>query len=520
MLSNLWEGWKSLVGEIAGKTPKQRKHKTNKKRAKEPQAQEVPLKQKKLPTKHKPVEPKVLKKDDFEVIEHDTSPLSDKEDFQKRVDPPKSFDVHEEYIETPEERLQRVDRKKTKVSHMSGKRKQLLWLNPGTEKLQQAIWALKNNGQLPDWAVHFNLTLHNNTIYFEGLPLLTHEEKIHAVKSEYFNPAGQATIAGITHVLQPKYANISKSNIANILRTFETYQLNFRRRRPPKILGRMILKKPGIIMCDMFFPSPKNGWEKVGGVLTMMDAYSRYVQCYVVEKKNKTLVRQGMLDFMQKFTSLGQLPRYILCDKGTDLAPAKAIMEMFRNGRTGDLVLHSKTGKPVNLVEGTQAQIQRRMQIFATSGLTDNPGLILEQICKSINNQPRPVRGNLTPLQLLALDKTGRNNVNANYKIPTTDNNGMRELFIGSNVRVLVMTMKQQLSNTVKGFAPKWSRDVYRVKKKMALSGNINNFRYFVDGLTESFYRHELLWIPPVVDKQVYDLVGTKDSTIYEDFSD
>ena len=96
----------------------------------------------------------------------------------------------------------------------------------------------------------------------------------------------------------------------------------------------------------------------------------------------------------------------------------------------------------------------------------------------------------------------------------------MRELFIGSHVRTLVMTMKEQLKNTVKGFAPKWSRDVYTVKRKKALPGNPNNFTYFVEGLTESFYRHELLWIPPNVDTEVYDLVGSKDATIYEDFSE
>ena len=112
----------------------------------------------------------------------------------------------------------------------------------------------------------------------------------------------------------------------------------------------MTLKKPGVIACDMFFPSKLQGWEK-SNVLVMMDCYSRYVQAYNLEKKNETLVEIAMNKFFQSFLSLGQLPSVIICDKGTDLAPAKKVMEKFRNGRKGDLVLHSKTGQPVNIVE-------------------------------------------------------------------------------------------------------------------------------------------------------------------------
>ena len=43
----------------------------------------------------------------------------------------------------------------------------------------------------------------------------------------------------------------------------------------------------------------------------------------------------------------------------------------------------------------------------------------------------------------------------------------------------------------------------------------------FLKGLTESYFRHELLWIPPSVDTEVYDMVDwKKDASIYEDFSD
>ena len=445
------------------------------------------------------------------------------EEYTQKIEPVKQYEIDSEYIETPEDRLNRIRKTKpTKVQTMSGKRRELLFINPGTEKIKQAEWALKNNGNLPDWATRFTeqLKIFDNKLYFENLPMVTKEEKIDLIKREYFDPAGQSTIHGIQHVLKPKYANISRKNIQNILRTFETYQLNFRRRYPPKVLGRMTLKKPGVIACDMFFPSKKHGWIK-SHVLVKMDCYSRYVQAYNLENKSKALVKIAMNNFFQKFLSLGQMPFVMICDKGTDLSPGKEVMEKFRNGRKGDLVMYSKTGKPVNIVEAMNSQIQRRMAVFRTSGITDNPGLILEQICESINKQPRPIRGNLTPLELLRLDKDGRKSVNANYKIPLADSTGLKELFIGSHVRTLVMTMKEQIKNTVKGFAPKWSKDVYVVERKRALAGNTNNFRYFLKGLTESYFRHELLWIPPSVDTEVYDMVDwKKDASIYEDFSD
>ena len=55
----------------------------------------------------------------------------------------------------------------------------------------------------------------------------------------------------------------------------------------------------------------------------------------------------------------------------------------------------------------------------------------------------------------------------------------------------------------MKGFAPKWSRDIFIVRKKTALQGNPNNFRYFLRDENQSYFRHELLWIPREVDREV-----------------
>ena len=85
------------------------------------------------------------------------------------------------------------------------------------------------------------------------------------------------------------------------------------------------------------------------------------------------------------------------------------------------------------------------------------------------------------------------------------DLKGLRELFKGSHVRVLLMTMKEQLQNKKKGFEPKWSSDIFRIKRKQALQGNPSHFRYFLHGEQESYFRHELLWVPSNTDTTILD---------------
>ena len=172
----------------------------------------------------------------------------------------------------------------------------------------------------------------------------------------------------------------------------------------------------------------------------------------------------------------------VLMDQGSDLVAAKEVIETYRRKAGVKMVFYSKVGKPVQLVEQTQAQIQRRMAVFRTSGLTDDASAILEDISTSINNQKRPDRGNLTPLQLLKLNKEERLQINAMYrdKNDVPEIKGLRALYQGSRVRVLLMTFKEQVQNKTKGFAPKWSRDIYIVSRKTALQGNPNNFRYFL----------------------------------------
>ena len=400
------------------------------------------------------------------------------------------------------------------------KRKHLLFMNPGTQKILECVRAVNAGETLPVWAQPFlkHLSVEGNTLYFDDKPMATKEQKREAVKLSYFDPKEPSTILPITDKLREQYANVAKNDVRNILRSLETYQLNFRRRLPAKVLGRMILNKPGVIMMDTFFPSRKvDGWFGNYSCLCCMDAWSRYSRVYVNEKKDKETIAKGMVRFLAEFAGKGHLPRMVLMDKGSELKAAAKSIEKYRQ-KPGDLVHNSITRQPVLMVENMQSQYQRRMAVFRTASLTDDPSVIMDDISEHLNNQRRPDRGNLTPVQLLTLGPAERKVINEKYKDRTVPPEvlGLRKLEVGHHVRVLLMTRKEQLDTSKKGFRPKWSRKVYTVLRKTALQLNPNNFRYFV-GSNQSYYRHELLWVPKETDTEVIaGLVGQKSSLIEE----
>ena len=110
-----------------------------------------------------------------------------------------------------------------------------------------------NNDPLPAWAVPFANYLRYNRdkgrlIWVEDgarpLPLGFSFDKRQAVKRLYFDPREPSTIKPIASKLYRRWANISKANVTRILRTLETYQLNFGRRRPPDLKNRFFMRNP------------------------------------------------------------------------------------------------------------------------------------------------------------------------------------------------------------------------------------------------------------------------------------
>ena len=447
--------------------------------------------------------------------------------------------------EPAEQRLEKVLEEPKKVNvalpfqvdHMKRKRRHLLFMNPGDEAIKMAIGALVNGWELPKWALPFaelltvqgandddeklaeapDVPVGQGRLFFDGKPMALTEEKREAVKQQYFNPKSPSTIQPITDTLRETWANIRRSAVQKILMTFETYQLNFGRRHPPKVLGKMNLNAPGILAMDMFFPSKTLGWRKIN-VLCCMDTWSRFCRCYALERKDAKSTSLAMTRFLQEFASKGHMPRRILADKGTDLAPAKTVIERYRMPKDGNrpMVYHSATGTPVNIIEAMNAQVQRRLQVFRTAGITDDVSTLLEDITDQLNNQKRPDRANMSALQLLTLTKEQRIAVNAKHKDRSyvSEVPGLKPIFVGDKCRILLMTRKEQVQNKLKGFAPKWSKTIYTLIKKRAIPKNKTVFRYWV-GAGQFYYRHELLKIPKSLDKNVItDYVSHKENVL------
>jgi len=411
--------------------------------------------------------------------------------------------------------------KKTRIfpkDYMSKAQRHLLFMNPGTVLILQAKYALTTGNPLPKWTNSFvnYLSVKKNKLFFGDKEMLTTEDKRAEVKKIFYSPKGSSTIMPITEEMR-KYANVTQRDVTNILRSLETYQINFGRRLPPKVSGRMSIKKPGTIACDAFFPSRKFGWTReVGMCLTMMDVYSRFCHIYALVDKKKETVRVAMEDFFKKFASLGWRPLQGLSDKGTDLSPFEQVFEKYRGNKVGPLVFKSVTGQPVLVVEHLNAQVQRRMEIFRTAEITDDPSVLLDDISFQINNQKRPDKENLSPLEILKLNEKQIKILNENAPdrtILSEPLRNMRKIEVGDTVRVLLMDRKKQKTGALKGFQPKWSSDTFTVLKMTRLRNNHEMFRYFV-GLNQSYYRHEILLIPKKVDAQIPNVTLNRSNLI------
>ena len=500
---DVWKAFRETVHEFQAGPKKTRKKKLKKfpklrvrlKRYPEPRRPRLKPEPKGFKEKKRP-EPKGSK-EKIKYIKRERAIISAPQELQEWEEKIEKNDTGiNKKIERAQERVERISSEPVKKlvrknrrfyqTTMGKKRKHLLFMNPGTEKINEAIIALRTNSELPKWAQPFaaQLSVQKEELMFEGLPMATKERKRDAVKRMYFDPKGFSTIEPICDALREKFANISQRNVRNILRSLETYQRNFGRRRPPKITGRMSLKNPGIIAMDMFFPTKKiAGWTGKYKCLTCMDCWSRYTWVYALVNKDLPSQIQAMQDFLQKFSAFGWMPRRILADRGSDLKGAKRVIEPYRTKKDGNepMVVFTQTAQPVNIVEAMNSEVQRRMQVFRTSGLTDDPSILLDDISYSINNQKRPTRGNLSPLQLLSLSKDEIKQVNLLWDdrmddIPEVT--GLAKLFVGDSVRILMMTRKEQASNAIKGFTAKWSVEVYTLLKKLPIARNPKNFRY------------------------------------------
>ena len=258
------------------------------------------------------------------------------EEKEKQI--PKSSELNER-IEKAQERVLKVDKSWPERKRLlfqpklMGKlHRRMLFMNPGDEKIRMCVYAILHSMALPQWATPYSssLSVQGEQLYFDvlGKPLqfAYSPEKRQQVKRLYFNPKKASTIQPITDALREKYCNITKRDVSRILKTFETYQRNFMRHRPPKVLGRMTLTQPGILAIDMFFPSKLLGWRKMN-CLACMDTWSRFCRCYALPRKDFKSVERALTMFCQEFAALGHLPRRILADKGSDLAAAKKVPE-------------------------------------------------------------------------------------------------------------------------------------------------------------------------------------------------
>ena len=92
----------------------------------------------------------------------------------------------------------------------------------------------------------------------------------------------------------------------------------------------------------------------------------------------------------------------------------------------------------------------------------------------------------------------------------------MKKIKPGDRVRLLKWTRKEQVDNKYKGFTEKWSKEIYTVLKMNRIQKNPGFHNYYLNGLTKPRYRHELLLIPPEIDRVIPQIRQLKRPKVYE----
>ena len=412
--------------------------------------------------------------------------------------------------------LQTVDIKEARDDMFAPKTREkyeqcVRFINPSDEMIILTMKSLKTNTELPKWCnfMKEQLSIKKNKLHLNNKPFYFKEERHRSVKRTYFNPSFPISQAAIFQHLDGKITNITRKFVRESLKSVERYQRTFPRRRPQNINSKFTYKKPGIIACDCFFPTLDNGWLNKRVVLVICDCWSRYCKVYTMTNREAELVNDRMRDFIRHFMKYNHVPRRIICDKGGEFARLDAVMERFRKpGEKGPMVLNSQSGTPVNYVENLNSQIQRMMA--ACGKLTAKPEEITHLVAKAINHQKRERKGNLSPIELLRLNKREIAKLNRMFTHKTISGvPNLPELNIGDRCRLLMMTRKEQVSSLHsyhKGFAVKWSKQIYLVLRKTRLRKNHDVYNYYLDPPAPNKkprYRHELLKIVKRLDTEV-----------------
>ena len=347
-----------------------------------------------------------------------------------------------------QQRLASKNEATRKTSHLdiSPKRRQFLFLNIGDQKILEYL-----TGTPSSWANLFpeNLSKDKDRVYFDGLPVLLKAEKKRIIKKAYFNPGLPVSIYGLHDHLRKKYANLTRRDVTNTLRTLEVYQRMRARQLPKKITGRIEVYRPGFLAADTIYPSTKHGWRKHTIIFTVVDMWSRYTGAFLLSDKRQGTVAKAFERYLENFMSLTDVrPRKLLIDKGSELKGLDRVMQKYC-GTDKQCVFRSLTGQPVNIIEGLNAQVQRMAQVYNEAGIVSSYDDVLYMVVNAINNQARPDRMGYSPVELLQMNAGMRQEVNSNYKFRNVMTAEQDPLDVGTLVRILMLNRKEQVSHLV-----------------------------------------------------------------------
>ena len=376
---------------------------------------------------------------------------------------------------------------------------------PGPAKVDQAMRAIRFNEVDPGWlriVGRDNVMVDAGRLHVMMLPVLTRKELVARIKKNYYSAGLPSVPKAIYAKLGTEVANVSERSVRRIVESFETYQLTKRVLQPSDNRGHRVWQSPGVIQADTTFLD-KN-WDRKVAILVMHDVWSGYTGAYVVDSENAVIANRALRKFGRELMSdFGVRPKLYMTDLGTEFANVRrGVAALY-----GAPHLQSPTGKPIHEIEAKNAMLKRRIEIQRVAHKLDDAGALsgfLGAILTDINNSPRDWRAGYTPVQLLRMGPRLRAEVNATtkgkrrYKYGKQWGFDKKVLRVGDHVRRILWTSKEVANRPMgkKGYMQKWSREIYRVLKKITQKNNVPKFR-IDDGIQRLYFRTELQKVDP-----------------------
>ena len=301
------------------------------------------------------------------------------------------------------------------------------------------------------------------------------------------------------NAVRQKYANISKREAFEWLKTQETYQIHKVQQkekilRPEKITRINVRFQMDLIDMSMY-NSRQNKWKK--WILNVIDIFSRKAYSVPIASKTAQNTRDALLQILEEnFKLTGRYPATIASDRGPEFLNG-LVQDLFKEKGIKHIINPSYMPVANSHIERFNQTLKRLIFQHAVNNQWYD---VLDDCLENYNNSVHSFTQD-TPNRLHVKDKVNdkQKKIVVNHVNKYSQNSKVYpELEEGDKVRIHILVNKDERKKAkfAKKYTPQWSKEVYTVKKIYNAASSKLKKKYVLtlDGkdFERTLYRHDL----------------------------